>query len=385
MDFLDKIFPKEIKIAPRPNYSPENYNKLAEFEKFKYDANIHLDIHLPDYVINLKFETLYMKDIDLNKNEDYLRFRKFLEPGLAFTAPFKVFSEEGVKVLREIVEISKSIPQVNFFTKRHPWRIRGIGYMSDFIRDLNECQKLAKLASLFAGTSLSPFTYFNYSHFNIGVPGSGKKVDHWHLDSVGFVMVAILSDCENMKGGDLQVLKRDRDWSAIDLLNSQNDDYTPEEILTVKYPGPGYAVFMQGSHIFHHVTSVKEATEPRISLIHSYMVSNCFEEDSTKFSTFKGLDPEHISFMEFARLFAWRSSEMLDELINRTDFDEANSQDRKNDRSKGKEKALSIFKMAIDELTNAYSLLNGEKDDTIGYIDPETKQFRGYDNEKVDS
>ncbi|CAF0732447.1 unnamed protein product [Brachionus calyciflorus] len=381
MEFLDKIFPSQIKIAPRPNYSPENYQKLAEFEKFNYDPNIHL----PEYVINLKFETLYMKDIDLNKDEGYLKFRNFLKPGLAFTAPFKAFSEEGVKVLREIVEISKSIPQVNFHTKRQPWNIRGLGYMSDFIRDLNECQKLAKLASLFAGTNLSPFTYFNYSHINIGVPGSGKKVDQWHLDSVGFVIVTVLSDCENMKGGDLQVLKRDRDWSAIDLLNSQSDDYTPEEIFTVKYPGPGFAVFMQGSHIFHHVTSVKEATEPRISLIQSFMVSNCFEEDSTKFSTFKGGDPEHVSYTEFARLYAWRSKEMLDELINRTDYDEANKEERKNDGSRGKQKALKIFKMAIDELTNAYSLLNGEKDDTIGYIDDKTNQITGYDNIKIES
>lgn len=385
MEFLNKIFPSPPKLVPQPNFSPQNYEKAGEFSHFKYDPKIHLDIQLPEHVINLNFETFYMKNKDLNHIQDYLEFKEFLMPGLAFTSPFKVFSEEGVRILKEIAEISKKIPQVNFYTARHPWRIRGIGYMCDFIRDLNECPILAKLGSLFADSPLTPFTYFNYSHFNLGVPGSGKKVDKWHLDSIDFVLVAVLSDCENMIGGDLQVLKKDREWSAIEILNAQSDDYTPDEIMTVKYPGPGYAVFMQGSHIFHHVTAVKEGKEPRLSLIHSYMVSNCFEANSIKFSTFRGIDPDHVSFMEFARLVAWRSSEMLDELINKTDFDEARKEERKNDGSKGVKKALNILKGAIDELQNGYSLLNGDKDDTIGYIDPDTKKIRGYQNENLDN
>ncbi len=35
----------------------------------------------------------------------------------------------------------------------------------------------------------------NYSHINIGVIGSDKPVDQWHVDSVDYVLI-VVNNCE---------------------------------------------------------------------------------------------------------------------------------------------------------------------------------------------
>ena len=89
------------------------------------------------------------------------------------------------------------------------------------------------------------------------------------MDSVGYVLVVLMSDTTDMVGGQLQVLTRDRSENAVEILNSQTDSYTPSEILTVEYGQAGRGVFMQGSHIFHQVNSVESGPRPRISLVNS--------------------------------------------------------------------------------------------------------------------
>ena len=55
-------------------------------ESFKFDPKIHLDLHEPAYITDLDF-----KDISYPTDEEY---------DIAFAAQTKVFSDEGVKVLR---------------------------------------------------------------------------------------------------------------------------------------------------------------------------------------------------------------------------------------------------------------------------------------------
>ena len=73
--------------------------------------------------------------------------------------------------------------------------MRGLAYVSKFIRDFNRCPMIAERMSIFAGKSLNSHAMpMNYSHVNIGVPGAGKKVDQWHLDSVGYVLVILMKN-----------------------------------------------------------------------------------------------------------------------------------------------------------------------------------------------
>lgn len=91
------------------------------------------------------------------------------------------------------------------------------------------CSQLLSLFQALARDELSPHTFQkNMSHTNIGAPqatadrgtdtdtgtytaeGDGEvvPVDKWHTDSVDYVVVIILSDLTDMRGGDLQVSLR---------------------------------------------------------------------------------------------------------------------------------------------------------------------------------
>ena len=185
----------------------------------------------------------------------------------------------------------------------------------------------------------------------------------------------MVSDPIGVVGGELQVLKKDRagtDMKAIlNILNSQTDTYTPEDIMTVNYGEAGAGIFMQGSRIFHQVTQViKSDHGPRLSFVDGYMPANVFDEDWTKFSTFRDGDPHELVYLEYARLVAWKAQGMLDYVTNKVRFDDED----------GRAKANDIIKKAIKELEHGYLLLTDQSDDLIGYHDSKEKSIKGYED-----
>jgi hypothetical protein len=162
---------------PWPKNHPENYEFCENINEPVYDHNIHTDFELPEFIVNLKFEKLFLSEIDLKREKDKEKLSCFLESGLAFTAPFKVLSDEGVRVVREIINYHiENSPHLSSHTNRQAWNMRGLGYCSRFIRDLNRCPFLSEKMSLFGNSKLNSHAMpMNYSHINIGVPGSTKK------------------------------------------------------------------------------------------------------------------------------------------------------------------------------------------------------------------
>jgi hypothetical protein len=202
-------------------------------------------------------------------------------------------------------------------------------------------------------------------------------VDQWHVDSVSYVLVLMVSDPIGVVGGELQVLKKDRcgtDMKAIlNILNSQTDAYTPQDIMTINYGEAGAGIFMQGSHIFHQVTQViKSDTGPRISFVDSYMPANVFDEDWTKFSTFRDGDPHELVYLEYARLVTWKAQGMLDFVTNKVRFDD----------KEGRAQANDIIKKVMKELEHGYLLLTDQSDDLIGYHDSKEKSIKDYEDIK---
>ncbi len=141
---------------------------------------------------------------------------------------------------------------------------------------------MLKQLSFYAQDKLAPHTMpMNYSQINVGAIGSDRPVDQWHLDSVDYVLVIILSDTRDMQGGRLEVVNRPTD-QALQMLNDQKGVFSQDQLMSVHYPAAGYAVLMQGSRMLHHVTPVVSAREPRISLVNSFVGCNVFREDRTK-------------------------------------------------------------------------------------------------------
>jgi hypothetical protein len=316
-------------------------------EEIKFDPKKHLQIELPSSCKSMEFKDLPFPYAESIKKEF---------PGFAYSAPFRILSDEGTKVFRSVIDANEKYAKGN---ERIPKCLRGLGYRSQLIRDLTFCPELLDVMSQMCNKPIYPHTMgMNIGHTNFSIPGSKAPVDQWHTDSVDYVLIIILSDTTDMEGGKLNVVQYpDCSDSAGGLFHKLKTEGVPEDLMeTVEYPGAGFAIFMQGSKILHRVTAVTSAKEPRISYVNSYVSRDVFDEDKTRFQTFKHQDPEHVTFVEFARHKAWRIHGQLDYVMNETHW----GQDRF--------EIAQYLENAANELLRASRLLTDKEDDRLGFI-----------------
>ncbi|KAJ3331530.1 hypothetical protein HDU93_009624, partial [Gonapodya sp. JEL0774] len=345
-----------------------------------FNPSTHLALGTPEYIINLDFQKVaYPLAHPVDADKPF--------PGLAFTAPFRVLSDEGVRAFRAVAERqSKYCPQIKQSDERTPLSLRGLGYTSPFIRAY---QRSSELDAHLSAMSLDPVCAhpmgLNYSQINVGAVGIDKPVDAWHFDSVDYVLVVILSDSEDMVGGELQVLMKPKDM-AVATLEETKGALGEEVLMTVKYPGPGYGIFMQGSCMLHHVTPVVSAPNPRMSLINSYASRSLHLPDRTSGKVFLEGDPPHVAVGEYARHKAWRASENLRKVIDgmwgagegrfaREDL-EAGASVATTTETFTKDDMLVLMKRAMAELEHGVAVLEGRRDDVVGFWDEKNKVFK---------
>jgi hypothetical protein len=302
----------ESGIIPMPMSIPERFQDKSWMEP-EFDPAIHLAIERPKKMTLLDFSEVD-KTPEVEGND---------KSCLAYTQAFRLLSDEGVRVLREILARNMDLVRSS---ERIPSYIRGLAHTSKFIRDLNECPLVLDVLSECAGYRVIPhYLPMNYAHTNFGMlPKShdvkSVPVDQWHVDSVPFVLIIILSDMTDMIGGELQCIKRVGREAGFKLIEETKNEVSDSEMLTVSYQKQGYCLFMQGSEIVHHVTAVKKAVEPRITMVNSYMPANCFADDRTVYKTFLELGKEKESILEFARGRAWRAKTQLEAFATRAPY-----------------------------------------------------------------
>ena len=273
--------------------------------------------------------------------------------GIAYTEPFRVLSESGVKKLRQAVD--REAPTRAKGNERIPSCLRGLGYLSTAVREYTESPVLLELFSKLARQPIGvhPIS-MNIGHTNISKTGAGY-VDQWHTDSVDYVLVMILSDLTDMKGGELQVLNLpDATGQLFDDLKANG---VPEELVkNVSYLKPGYGIFMQGSKILHRVKGVLEAREPRISMVSSFSNLDVFQPDSTRYHTFAHQDPDDVHPLEFARHKAWRIEGKMKYILEKCEF------------GTDPLHLSRIFAEAAEEMQRTSKLLSKEEDDALGFF-----------------
>jgi hypothetical protein len=160
-----------------------------------FDPLVHLQIEPPAFVKSMDFENVpYPYSIQVKENF----------PGMAYSNPFRLMSPEGTRVLRSIVDLHLHRAKTN---ERNTC-LRGLGYLSRFVRNMTFAPEVLALLSDLANEPLwVDDAIMNTAHTNVGAIGSDKAVDEWHTDSTQFVFVLILSDTTDMVGGELQVLQ----------------------------------------------------------------------------------------------------------------------------------------------------------------------------------
>ena len=205
--------------APHPNAAPNLIEPTAE--TVTWNPSVHLQLEAPAYLKMLTKEKLpggadtdliqFPVPVSHSSDTSFRTTAKALDQqatvpfnGLAFSAPFRLLSDAGVKALREVIAMNEK--HACALPSRAAKALRGLGYRSQFIRDFNSCPVIRAHLSQMAGTPLGPHHMpMNLSQTNFGEIGANKPVDQWHIDSVPYVMVLLLSDATGMEGGKLQV------------------------------------------------------------------------------------------------------------------------------------------------------------------------------------
>lgn len=121
----------------------------------------------------------------------------------------------------------------------------------------------------------------------------------------------------------------------------------------VESAGKGQAVLVQGSRIVHRVAAVKEAPEPRMSCVISWVHRDVFAPDTNVFSTFRNWDNQHAPEVEMARHKAWRIKGQMEYLLEELRFQADASQT-----------ASEIMRHSANELLRASAELCSEVPDT---------------------
>lgn len=332
--------PKEAPRLFRPSFS-----------EVKFDPSVHLQMEPPKVVRTLDFEDVpfpYPKGMMSDDGTAAFDF--------AYTPkPFRLLSDDGVKALREIIDTHK--PGHLKQNERNN-TIRGLGYLSHFVRDLTYDPSITQLLSSMAKTDLHPHdSVMNHAHTNIGNVGTGKAVDQWHVDAVDFVCIILVSDTRGMKGGELKVLQlSDATKGVFDDLKAFG---IPQELVeSVQAPPIGHAIFMRGSKLLHSVSPVAEGVEPRYSVVQSYTTRNVFAPDLTRLGPFREQfgDPKEIADLEFARHKAWRVAGQLKYVMDNLSFGTETDE------------VVELFQSAAKELVASCRLLKGEISDIPGYL-----------------
>ena len=296
------IIKHQVPGSKFPTYTSPNAIPPTPEGNLFFNPSIHLQLEKPAFIKTLN-DTRIPYPVPPSTSHQGCN--------LAYTAPFRVLSEQGIQDLRIVIKNNEQFAGSN---NRQPKSLRGIGYRSKFIRDFTYSKEMLNHLSLCTGKTLHPHDMgMNVAQINFGKINGGAA-DVWHIDSVPYVMVLLLSDATDMIGGKLQVARISDPTKALDIIYENGE--LPEELIdTVNYPGAGYCIFMQGSRIAHAVTPVLAAREERLTLVNSYQSLQPFDEDRTIFSTFNRIDGEAPKF-EYARHQAWRASGKLDYLLN---------------------------------------------------------------------
>ncbi|CAF1015025.1 unnamed protein product [Didymodactylos carnosus] len=324
----------------------------------KYNASLHLNIVEPEFVVLLNNNFQHVKQTPTINFEQGI-----YKSQLAYTAPFRLLSDEGYKVLKSIIKREFVNCESD---QRLPNRIRHIGYRSKWIRDFNRCPVVLEFLTKLSGSNeplMATTLKSSYSHTNIGLADPTKNVDQWHVDSVPYVIIILTCDMTNTIGGELQLIEREKQ-EALKLVAEYNGDIPDEYVQNIDFGGAGSVIFMQGCEIAHRVKPVLSSTEPRITVVNSYMSRNPFVTEKTRYQTFMH---ESTCDYEFTLHKAWRAREQLKALMM---YDK---------EWPTKEDLIKRLNLVITELEDCRDLLNGTATDAIGYYDAHKKGMSMYD------
>lgn len=284
---------------------PDNIPKLKSDIEFK--PGKHLAIEEPERVWSLT-------DFGYTKEQQ----EKAPFP-IAVTAPFRLLSDEGVKVLRQIVSELVSFRRQS---ERMANYIRGALYYSQFMRGFCYDDQANRFIAELAGGSVRPHPMTLYqAHINLKPEDPKKEVDRWHTDTVLLDYVLMVTDPQSFTGGHFEYFQSTRTEAIRSLIK---EDGLPN-VVKVEFPKAGYAVLQQGHKVVHRANRVETGNE-RTTLIQSFIPGVPNFTDVSKLNDCKKVDPPEYLFTEWARYKAMLASEKLQMMMEQLPYTEDRSE-----------------------------------------------------------
>jgi hypothetical protein len=248
---------------------------------------------------------------------------------VAITAPFRVLSDEGTAALQLVLRTLKTDAHVAT-GRRLSVYLTGGAYRSKFLRDLVSAPALVEHFSRIAGTELAPHPLPQLqAYVNYAPDDPSKAVDTWHVDSLGYDAVMMVSDPSKLQGGRFEFF-RGTFQEAMALVGAEDEqaltngwaqDLPAERVESVAFPAAGWSVFMQGDFIFHRAARL-EAPGERITLVPGYMQRDLRYPDRVKSRGMQNWRDKHL-MTEVTRYAAWLGREKLARLIDELSFQDA--------------------------------------------------------------
>lgn len=331
---------KHLNPLAFPSECPKEYFQLNNEPVF--DAQKHLSLEQPT-----SFYSLH--DLGYSK-EDIAG----CESSFGYCNAFRILSVQGVKVMKLICEriYNNRNESTGTGANRLGSYARGAGYRSKFIRDFCDSPELSAHLSAIAKVTLGRHSVpavacgINYAPDDIT-----KAVDTWHVDSVSFDIVMMMSDPALIKGGEFQIFNgtKEEGEALLGISGEEGIDISlPEErVSTIPFPAAGYGFLQQGNMIFHRARRLLEKAD-RITMIPSFEVLPRSAKDETNSInmsdwTDPGIRPE------LARHEISRASARLEQLL-----EQVNLSDQPDELARNIDQAiykLVAFKSNLEEIS----------------------------------
>lgn len=285
-----------------PNTLPDGYHYIDN--EPTYDSNIHLALEFPKDSHNLHDLGYSQEEIDKCPT-DY-----------GVSGVTRLLSDEGVRVLMKTAQSLRKYSSSGGERIQH--LLRGCVYRSKFLRDLCLCPKVSEFLSQIYGIPVAPHSIpLHLGHFNFAPDDLTRAVDKWHIDTIGFDYVMMVSDPNQQVGGRFQYFLGTK--KEIQEIKDNNQSIPEDRIISPEFPGPGYIIVMQGNMVVHRGAKLEQPFD-RVTMVNGYVPLNLDSVDPSRFFDLKTVDPHQLLFPEWARHKAWLSKGKLNRIIEELPF-----------------------------------------------------------------
>jgi len=258
---------------PLPAGRPSPYLPLVDEPVF--EPGRHLALEAPTHITSLE---------ELGYRQEQMAD---CSSAFAYSNAFRILSEEGVEAMRWVCDqiYGNRNEDTGTGANRLGSYARGAGYRSHFIRDFCDSPELAEHLSGIAKVTLKRHSVpavacgINYAPDDIT-----RAVDSWHVDSVAFDVVMMVTDPKPLKGGEFEIFKgtkfEGRELLGISGEEGGNVELPRNRVEVIPFPDAGYGFLQQGTMIFHRACRLLERAD-RITMIPSFEVMPGNLDDAT--------------------------------------------------------------------------------------------------------